>query len=143
MARLGEQVFRSSISLALYIPVCLFLIGEATFEFISAQGNFQSYQGCAALLCASILVFFVWLGFTRYIISMNELLIISGPFHLRYPLAQIVDVQPTRSILTAPALSFDRIEVRFRSGASVVVSPARKAAFIEALMAPNAGFPQT
>lgn len=111
------------------------------FQIFAAKGDLQSYQGAAALLCASLLLFFGWLGFTRYIVSTEELRVICGPFRLSYPLAQILDVQPTRSLLTAPAMSLDRIEIRFRGGASVVVSPANKAAFIEAVT-PTLGAPQ-
>jgi hypothetical protein len=132
---MAEKVFRSSINIALYMPVCLFLVGDAAFEIVAAHGRWQSSEGAAALLCTLVFLFFLWLGFTRYIVSADELRVICGPVYLRYSLAEIIDVRPTHSILTAPAMSLDRIEVRFLGGASVIVSPANKTAFVEALMA--------
>ncbi|GIX46120.1 MAG: hypothetical protein KatS3mg131_0331 [Candidatus Tectimicrobiota bacterium] len=73
-----------------------------------------------------------------YELSASYLLIRSGLF-LRYriPLAAIEAVQPTRSLLSAPAWSLDRLRIAYRQGqglAFALLSPDDKAAFLRALV---------
>jgi PH (Pleckstrin Homology) domain-containing protein len=73
---------------------------------------------------------------TYYLIDGGTLLIRSSFFTWRVPIADIRAVTPTRSGLSAPALSLDRLRIDYRSK-SIMVSPEEKQRFIEALRAKN------
>lgn len=75
---------------------------------------------------------------TRYTVSSGNLAIRSGPFVWRVAARNIVGITPTRSALSGPALSLDRIRIDYKSGqssGSVLVSPKDKAGFVKAVRA--------
>jgi hypothetical protein len=74
---------------------------------------------------------------TRYHLSPDSLIVRSGPFRWNIPLADIRAVTPTRSALSSPALSLDRLRIEYGQGRSVMISPSDKAAFLRALEAKN------
>lgn len=76
----------------------------------------------------------------RYGIGGSELVIRHGLVRQRCKLAQIRSVTPTRSPLSAPALSLDRLEIRTgeRWSERILISPAEREAFL-ALLAEAAG----
>ena len=67
---------------------------------------------------------------TSYTLTAQELVVRSGPLRWRIPLADIREVAPTSSPLSAPALSLKRPRIRYANGRSVLVSPAQPAAFL-------------
>jgi hypothetical protein len=81
-----------------------------------------------------VLAFFVWLCFTtRYTITSQALLIKSGPFSWVVPLQEIAGIEPTRNPASSPALSLDRLLIRYRGDGKIMVSPADKAGFMSAI----------
>ena len=52
----------------------------------------------------------------------------------RVELGEIVEVSPSKSLLSAPACSLDRLHVRTRSGHGVLISPEDKAGFLRELV---------
>ena len=70
---------------------------------------------------------------TGYIVNGQHLIVRFGPFKTRVPLASIHTLRATTSILSAPALSSKRIEVRASNGASVMISPKDSAGFVDAI----------
>ena len=84
----------------------------------------------------------LWLlATTRYAIGAQDLLILSGPATWRVPLREIRNVSRSRSLLSAPALSLDRLRIDFGAGRWCLVSPADREGFLRALLA--AGVPET
>lgn len=76
----------------------------------------------------------VWLLFsTHYTVKAGVLVVRSGPLKWSVPLSDIKSVHPTRSVLSSPALSLDRLEIRYGHGKSVLVSPKDKEGFKNAL----------
>lgn len=76
----------------------------------------------------------LWLSkSTYYWIQGDMLRIRSGPFHWEIEVSKIQSIEPSRSILSSPALSLDRLEIRHGQGQSVLVSPADKDGFLAAL----------
>ena len=69
---------------------------------------------------------------TAYIVGDDGLLVQSGPVSRRVDAKLLERVRPVRSLVAAPALSFDRIEVSGGFGV-VVVSPKDQAGFVRAL----------
>lgn len=80
------------------------------------------------------IVLIAWVGLaTYYEVDRTTLKIVSGPIRWRIPLAEITAVEDTRSLLSAPALSLDRLRVRYGNNRSIVVSPRNKTKFIKKL----------
>lgn len=74
------------------------------------------------------------LGTTRYIIDNDLCLIRSGPFSWQFPLDSVEAITSTRNPVSSPALSLDRLEVRYGGGRTVLVSPKDPGAFMAALL---------
>jgi hypothetical protein len=73
----------------------------------------------------------------RYRITNDELVVHSGVWTIRVPLHTIERVAPSRSVLSSPALSLDRIAVQYRksrfSRPEILISPVRRHEFLEEL----------
>lgn len=86
------------------------------------------------LLVIGVTGLLVWLLFgTYYTVERGYLRIASGPFRWRVPLADITSVKATRNPLSSPALSLDRIMIRYGKRGRVMVSPADRAGFLKAI----------
>ena len=70
---------------------------------------------------------------TCYVIDVGTLRIRSGPFRWTIPLADIVEITPSRNPLSSPALSLDRLKISLGKRKFVLVSPEDKAGFIRAI----------
>ena len=70
---------------------------------------------------------------TNYTLTADELRIRSGPFRWRIALADVREVSPSRSWMSSPALSLDRLRIGYGIGRSILVSPREKQRFIDAL----------
>jgi hypothetical protein len=69
---------------------------------------------------------------TYYEVDGDTLTVRSGPFRWRVPLEKIDSVTPTRSPLSSPALSLDRLDIRYGKR-RIMVSPADKRGFLKAI----------
>jgi len=79
----------------------------------------------------------LWMFFsTRYVIDAETLTVRCGPFRWQIPLADITAVEPTRNPLSSPALSLDRLAIRYADDRRLMVSPADKRGFLDALGQP-------
>lgn len=70
---------------------------------------------------------------TRYTLTATELLVQSGPFRWRVRLRDIDRVVPTRSPLSSPALSLDRLRIDYAHGRSIMISPRARDGFLRDL----------
>jgi hypothetical protein len=73
------------------------------------------------------------LSTTTYTLTDRELLVRSGPFHWNISLRQITSVKPTRSPLSSPALSLDRLRIERDDGSAIMISPERRRQFLDDL----------
>jgi hypothetical protein len=90
--------------------------------------------GIMLSVAASTLGLMAWVFFgTHYTLSRETLEIRSGPFRWQVPLSRIKDVKPLSSLLSAPALSTDRLEIVYGSHESVQISPRDLDRFLEEL----------
>lgn len=69
---------------------------------------------------------------THYTVDGNTLRIACGPFRWKVPIDAIEAVEATRNPLSSPALSLDRLRVRYGKR-RIIVSPADKAGFLKAI----------
>jgi hypothetical protein len=91
------------------------------------------------LICFGTAGFILWvIHGTGYFFADAELIIRCGPFRVVVPLAAIREVHPSRSPLSSPALSLDRLHIKYDgSRGGVLISPMDKAEFLQALVARN------
>ncbi len=76
----------------------------------------------------------VWLLFsTSYRVDSSALRIRSGPFSWTIPLSEVKSISPSRSPLSSPALSLNRLEIQYGRGKRILVSPVDQDAFIDAM----------
>ena len=137
------QRFRSEVSVGLLglLVVALFLpLGVTTF-IVTPRADARPALLAAGGIHALVVVFVVWMyATTDYRVEGDELRIRSGPFRWRVNLPSVRRLRATRSPLSAPALSLNRIEIEYGRFATVLVSPADRQGFIRAVLAraPNA-----
>ena len=70
---------------------------------------------------------------TYYEFEPAALVAHSGPWSWRIAFADIVSVRESRSSRSGPALSMDRLEIEYRPGRVLLLSPADKAGFLAEL----------
>lgn len=128
------HVFKSKIDNS--VLVCLLLSVSACLMGASVAlsvGGAANYVFAAIILIAGA-GFPVWIYVsTRYIVSGDDLKIISGPFTWDIPIQSIVSMQETQTAATSPALSFDRLEITYGEDKVIIVSPVDKEKFIQKL----------
>lgn len=81
-------------------------------------------------------IFFLYISFdTKYILDGKVLHIKSGFFYnKKIDILTIVKIEETRSILSSPAPSLDRLEIVYNKYDSILISPKEKAVFIAELL---------
>ncbi len=114
----------------------LLVLGPAVCA-LTARTVWVSVPGHAALVAlaplAIMAVIYATLVFPiRYGIDDTTLVVRFGVVRLRIPLADITEVMPTRNPLSSPAMSLDRLSIRYRDK-RVMISPADKAGFLDEL----------
>jgi hypothetical protein len=83
-----------------------------------------------------IVAFIVWTyRGTRYLVTDREVIARSGPFRWRIEIAGIESIRPSRSPLSSPAMSLDRLEIRYGGGRRLLISPKDREGFLEAVVA--------
>jgi membrane protein YdbS with pleckstrin-like domain len=87
----------------------------------------------AIWLSAALFVAWLWTT-TDYTLGSGELLVRSGPFRWRVPLAEIQEIEPTRNPLSSPALSLDRLEIVYGKSRRLLISPREKDRFLRAVV---------
>ena len=84
------------------------------------------------LLTAGIgigLPLWVLLG-TNYSVDLKQLLVRSGPFKWRVPIADITSITATSNPLSSPALSLDRLRIEYGRSSAIMISPRDKEKFL-------------
>ena len=89
------------------------------------------FMGAVMLLVVLLIVSLLFR--TYYSVEGETLRIVSGPFRWRVPIAEIESLEPTRNPLSSPALSLDRLRVRYSGRKSIMISPVDKQRFAKAL----------
>ena len=85
------------------------------------------------LLAIAIALFVSLLLRTHYTVDKGVLRIVCGPFRWTISIDQIGSVTQTRSPLSSPALSLDRLLIRYGKRRRIMVSPVDKHGFLRAI----------
>jgi xanthine/uracil/vitamin C permease (AzgA family) len=127
-----KEVYRSKISLSIVLPIAVIIGGLLIFMLILG-----AWPG--VLIIGMVLAFIIHMFMTTYYtIDGNELYVKCGfIINTRIDIATITKIEPTSTMLSSPALSFDRIEIFYNKYDSVIISPGDKAGFIAKLQQIN------
>jgi hypothetical protein len=95
-------------------------------------------EGLAVGAGATAFLFAIYLGLVfpmRYGIDEKDIVVRHGLVSQRIPLRDITEVAPTRNPLSSPALSLDRLHIKFGEGffRAAMISPAEREAFLAEL----------
>jgi hypothetical protein len=72
---------------------------------------------------------------TRYEVTGREVIVRSPPFRWRIEIERIESIRPSRSAASSPALSLDRLEIRYDGDRRILVSPRDREGFLAAVVA--------
>jgi hypothetical protein len=70
---------------------------------------------------------------THYTLSPASLEVCCGPFRYQVPIDRIKEIRPSRSMLSSPAPSLDRLEIIYGNNESVLISPLHREKFLAEL----------
>ncbi|MEM1143055.1 MAG: PH domain-containing protein [Pseudomonadota bacterium] len=128
------RVFKSKID-AWLLAILVFSTGMLLYAVYAAAS--QGGPGNIAVAIGLVTVgagLPIWLfAGTKYVVTQDVLRIKSGPFSWTIELSTICSVVETRNPISSPALSLDRLEIKYADGRSVLVSPADKSGFRAAI----------
>ncbi|MEB0262725.1 MULTISPECIES: PH domain-containing protein [unclassified Mucilaginibacter] len=121
----ADKVYPTKKGFIIYIVIGLLLIMEVSYFFNGL------YLSAVLLIALTGVIVFPLLN-TRYTITADNTLKVKCGFfvNLTIPIEGIRKITSTKTILSAPALSFDRYEVFYNKFDSVVISPINKKEFI-------------
>ncbi|WP_062048865.1 PH domain-containing protein [Bacillus sp. JCM 19034] len=84
----------------------------------------------------AMLMIWFWIA-TSYTIEDGILIIRYGPFSKSIKVKHIQALQKSKSLHSAPAMSIDRIEIRYNQYDTVYISPQKEKEFVETLLKEN------
>lgn len=130
-----QRVYRSKIDLWILV-ILVVAMGACLYAgYDLSRGESQTWWPITFTLLAGVVLPLWLLVDTLYVIETQRLLVRSGPMRWKIPLREITGMEPTRSVLSSPALSLDRIRIEYGKGKSIMISPQDKQKFIEAVEA--------
>jgi Bacterial PH domain len=110
-----------------FIMPCVALVAIGTSPRVAAL-----WVPAGAILLITVVV--LWVTLATYYEFVGEALVAhSGPFSWRIPLKEISAVRESNSVRSGPALSMDRLEITYRNGRVLLISPEDKPGFLAAL----------
>ena len=134
--RVGDlKRFHSKIDLWLIVVLVLTVVMQV-FALAQVLPGAAPMSAKYMLIASTMLVFSLIgsiLFRTHYTIDGDSLRIVSGPFFRNVSVASITSVSRTRNPLSSPALSLDRLKIKYGNGRSVMISPEDQKEFLQAI----------
>ena len=116
------------LSLVVWIPGVIIPIALISF-------NNGQFDPISTFIFVPLVAFLAWIWFgTGYLVTDDELKIKSGPIRLTIPLEKITSIESTRNPISSPALSMDRLEIKYGEGKVAIISPLDKEGFINLMV---------
>jgi uncharacterized membrane protein YdbT with pleckstrin-like domain len=129
-----ENVFRSKVDIWLVVVAVAMPVVLLDFILDGLNTPDKFAELAAAVIVLAVLAIFAWLYFsTRYTITGDFLLVKAGPFSWMIPIEDISSVESTHNALSSPALSLDRLLIRYGQSAELMISPKDKSGFMAEL----------
>ena len=129
------MVFKSRVDLWLgvvVLPLAASPLAIALVNGTDASRWRETWWVLSILAASAVFVAWVFLG-TNYTLAERELLVRAGPLRWHVALDTLQSVRPTRNPLSSPALSLDRLELRYGRGKTLLISPADQPRFLQVL----------
>ncbi|WP_088187087.1 PH domain-containing protein [Desulfosporosinus sp. FKA] len=118
------------LGLLLWIPIIAVLVLTTWIPASNGQ-----YDPTGTFIFIPIVAFIAWLWFgTGYRVTDNELKIKCGPIRKIIYLEEITKIESTRNPISSPALSLDRLEIKYGESKTVIISPQNKEGFINQII---------
>jgi len=118
------------LSLLVWIPLLGVMIPIVLIPFKNGQ-----FDPISIFIFVPVVAFVAWIWFgTGYRVTDDELKIKSGPIRLTIPLEVITNIESTRNPISSPALSMDRLEIKYGEGKLAIISPLDKEGFINLII---------
>lgn len=111
-------------------PLTVIVFGAMAFGLVIALLS-PAPRVALGPAAALALMIWIWTG-TLYTFDGDDLVIRCGPMRRRVPVREIIRVRRSRTWLSSPALSLDRLEVSGAFGVAVV-SPKDVSGFVDAI----------
>ena len=116
--------FRSAVAPWFYLLALVLPVAVIAYVVVSMESADPVAIGIVVIVTVSAVGLPIWLLFsTYYLVEGGTLSIRSGPMKVSIPLSDIQSVAPSRSMLSAPALSLKRLEIVYGRGQKILVSP--------------------
>lgn len=126
--------FRSKVDTWLILVLAVSaIVAVVTAAIVGRQASGVSFLVLVAIVALGAALPIWILVSTAYVVERGTLRIRSGPFAWRIPISSITGIKPTRSPLSSPALSLDRLRVEYGAGKAIMISPADQQAFLRAI----------
>lgn len=135
----SETTFKSKVA-AWYYALVVFVVVSFGFGFY-AEGMTGDGAGLTMLIftAAVTIGLLLWLSLTTdYAVTHDMLLVRCGPVTWKIPRNEIQDIRPTRSVISSPGMSLDRLAVHWGNNKRIMVSPLEQSAFLRAMDFPPA-----
>ena len=108
--------------------------GLAVAIILEEASDVTAVNVLSYLALAGLTGLLLWIYFSTYYELTNDgLKVVCGPYRKTVAYENITGVRPTRSVLSAPALSLDRVEVMTNQYVPVIISPREKEKFMKKL----------
>ncbi len=132
------QKFKAKTGYLILIPLLMLFIGLPVHQIIHKAPTIAVITMVSIMIpitAFTLSIFFC----TYYIINeSNELIVKCGIiYHSRVDISTIKSINKTRNLISSPAPSLDRLEIRYGKWDSLIVSPQDKIPFIKALQKAN------
>ena len=126
-----RKIYKSKMSKGLIISLVLLFL-YIVYQMITEPVSFWIILICL-IFC---MVFFYNILSLKYTIDNESLIVTTKVFyHKSIDIKSIRKIEETNTIISAPANSFDRLEIIYNKFDSLVVSPENKQRFIEDILA--------
>ena len=113
-----RNTFNSAIDAWYWAVVLVTTIVMCAMLFVVVESDSPEWSvGVLAFVGVVSIGLPIWLAFsTIYQITDTHLFVRSGPFRWKIDLEEIQSVQPSRSMLSSPALSLNRLAIKYGGG---------------------------
>ena len=126
--------FRSAVDMWFYLVVLgsMLTVMLALGPILATPTGGRVLLASGMFLVAVALPLWLLMG-TYYTVVADELRIRSGPFRWVIALSDIEHVRPSRSLISSPALSLNRLEIAYAGGKRILISPRNPERFLEVI----------
>ncbi len=135
---MSRKVFSAKVSWLLILILFMAFFGPFVYDYTYDSISQSKYYLLGFMIVLFLLILYMFFT-TQYVVDEhNDLQIYMGKFLFKkIPIAEIKEISPSRNLLSSPAPSLDRLEIKYGKLRSVLISPKDKIGFVEELQKRN------